>query len=416
MFHPMRAPPRLVDYYGVLRVPKTATAAEIKDAYRLRAKELHPDKNRANDATVRFQQLQEAYSVLGSPERRALYDKGDVAAAVDPTTKATEVVLDPVPCGACGCISAQPRFVQYDRVISVIIASYRIRPAGVFCPTCASKRLFLNSLVTGSIGWLGVWGFFWSLEAIFRNLTGGTMAPGVNAYILGKQAGYFMQQGRPDLASALASESVGYFAKCRFGSEDYSLGKLGADFSSSLLGHPQCKRVRIRNRWTGWSVPARYAAVGLAIPVTIWACLFASAQTSTPQRSYGGYTSAAQPTGYQANQPSPVATYVNVPGPNGKSYRLLESDYLRIKPQYDAIVSQQADLSARQTSLTTRRDGLERERAGLVSATQDEIDQFNRDVASWNAEMQQLKANAALNDQQVESYYQSLSGLDKTFR
>ena len=414
----MMTPPRLVDYYGVLRVPKTATAEDIKDAYRLRAKELHPDRNRANDATARFQQLQEAYSVLGSPERRALYDKGDVAAAIDPATKATEVVFEPVPCGACGCISAQPRFVQYDRVISVVFASYRIRPAGVFCPTCASKRLFLNSMVTGSVGWLGVWGFFWSIEAIFRNLTGGTMAPGLNAYILAKQAGYFMQQGRPDLASVLASESVGYFAKCRFGSEDYSLGKLGSDFSASLLGHPQCKRVRVRNRWTGWAVAARYAAVGLAIPVSVWAVMFASATTTPRSRQpYASYTApAAQQSTYQPAQVAPAATYVSVPGPNGRTYRLLESDYLSIKPQYDAIAAQQAALSGRQAALTTRRAGLEQARSMLTDASQSAIDDFNRGVALWNADMEQIKADAALNDQQVEAYNQMLNAMDKSSR
>lgn len=410
-------PPRIVDFYGVLRVPKAASLEDIKDAYRQRAKELHPDRNKANDATARFQQLQEAYSVLGSPERRELYDKGDVAAAVDPATKATEVVFEPVACGACGCISAQPRFVQYDRVMSFIFISYRIRPAGVFCPSCASRRLFLNSLLTGSVGWIGVRGFFWSLEAMFRNATGGTMAPGLNAYILAKQAGYFMQQGRPDLASALASESADYFVKCRFGSDDYSLGKIGADYSASLLSHPQCKRVRVRNRWTGWSVPARYAAIGLAIPLTAWAVLFASSNTnSSPRQSYGGYTPAARPSEYQAAQAAPEPTYVNVPGSNGVTYRLLESDYERLKPQYDAIASQQAALSARQASLNSRRTGIEQARTMLTSAPQAEIDEFNQGVALWNADMEQLKADAALNDQQVAAYNQSLSVMDKPIR
>jgi hypothetical protein len=410
-------PPRLVDYYSILKVPKAATPEDIKDAYRQRAKELHPDKNKANDATARFQQLQEAYSVLGSPERRDLYDRGDVAAAVDPATKATEVVFEPVPCGACACISAQPRFVQYDMVLSFIFFSYRIRPAGVFCPSCASKRLFLNSLLTGSIGWLGVRGFFWSLEAMFRNASGGTMAPGLNAYILAKQAGYFMQQGRPDLASALASESSEYFRKCRFGSEDYSLGKLGDDYATSLLGHPQCKRVRVRNRWTGWSVPARYAAVGLAIPLTVWVVLFASsASSAAPQRSYGGYMPAAQASTYQAAQAAPEPAYVNVPGPNGITYRLLETDYQSLKPQYDEISAEQASLAARQNSLTTRRAAIEQARAGLTSATQTEIDDFNQTVNSWNADIQQLKSDSALNDQKVSAYNQSLSALDKPVR
>jgi hypothetical protein len=121
----------------------------------IRAEELQPDKYRQKDATQRFQQLQEAYLVLGNPERKRLFDRGDYEAAVNPATKATEADFDPVLRDGCGCISAQPRFVQYDRVISVVFASYKIRPAGVFSLKCASKRSFVKTLITGAGGWLG---------------------------------------------------------------------------------------------------------------------------------------------------------------------------------------------------------------------------------------------------------------------
>ena len=58
-------------YYAILGVSLNTTAAEIKAAYRQRAKELHPDRNRAQDAAAQFRLLNEAYAVLSDPAARA---------------------------------------------------------------------------------------------------------------------------------------------------------------------------------------------------------------------------------------------------------------------------------------------------------------------------------------------------------
>src|ERR671931_825168 len=63
------------DYYEVLGVPRTASEAEIKKAFRNLARELHPDVSDAPDAEERFKELVEAYEVLSSSERRELYDR-----------------------------------------------------------------------------------------------------------------------------------------------------------------------------------------------------------------------------------------------------------------------------------------------------------------------------------------------------
>jgi DnaJ-class molecular chaperone len=74
------------DLYQILQVPKDADTATIKKAYRRLAKLYHPDRHRdATEAEVEraeelFRQVKQAYEVLGTEERRKLYDRyGDIA-------------------------------------------------------------------------------------------------------------------------------------------------------------------------------------------------------------------------------------------------------------------------------------------------------------------------------------------------
>jgi len=63
------------DYYATLGVPKTASQADIKKAYRRLARELHPDTNKEPDAEKRFKDANEAHAVLADPEKRKQYDE-----------------------------------------------------------------------------------------------------------------------------------------------------------------------------------------------------------------------------------------------------------------------------------------------------------------------------------------------------
>ncbi|MFD6426727.1 molecular chaperone DnaJ [Streptomyces sp. NPDC060198] len=64
------------DYYKVLGVPKDATDAEIKKAYRKLAREFHPDANKGDaKAEERFKEISEANDVLGDAKRRKEYDE-----------------------------------------------------------------------------------------------------------------------------------------------------------------------------------------------------------------------------------------------------------------------------------------------------------------------------------------------------
>ncbi len=70
------------DPYKLLGVPKTASEAEIRKAYRALAKKLHPDVNPGDEAAAeRFKEISAAYNLLSDEDLRARYDSGQVDAS-----------------------------------------------------------------------------------------------------------------------------------------------------------------------------------------------------------------------------------------------------------------------------------------------------------------------------------------------
>lgn len=66
----------MADYYDTLEISHTATAEEIKKAYRKKALQFHPDKNPGDaEAEKRFKEVSEAYEVLSDEKKRQVYDR-----------------------------------------------------------------------------------------------------------------------------------------------------------------------------------------------------------------------------------------------------------------------------------------------------------------------------------------------------
>jgi curved DNA-binding protein len=91
------------DYYRILGVPRNASDAEIKKAYRKLAMQYHPDRNPGKEkwANEKFKEINEAYGVLGDPQKRRQYDQfgtvgniGDIFGSPFTTTTFQEMMKD----------------------------------------------------------------------------------------------------------------------------------------------------------------------------------------------------------------------------------------------------------------------------------------------------------------------------------
>lgn len=62
------------DHYAILHVARDADDEQIRQAFRTIAKQLHPDRNSAPDASLQFEAAKQAYDILRDPDARAKYD------------------------------------------------------------------------------------------------------------------------------------------------------------------------------------------------------------------------------------------------------------------------------------------------------------------------------------------------------
>ena len=250
------------NYYRILGVLVDASAEEVKRAYRRLAKELHPDRHpNAPDATAKFQALNEAHAVLSDPESRARYDAACIAAE---TPNEPRQSIDPITCSSCGVVSAQPRYIIFWYVISLLLVTSRRTMQGVFCPSCAPKKAFQASAITWLLGWWGFpWGPIWTIGALYRNLLNGTRPADVNGQILGRQALYFWDKGKPDLAAATVDQALGLKIEA----------SLRARLSELRQALPPAPKAQLIDRWRllrGWGFWVQLAPTLVIVALVTW--------------------------------------------------------------------------------------------------------------------------------------------------
>lgn len=282
-------------YYRILGLPLDADEAAIKSAYRKKAMLLHPDLNKSPNAVAEFQRLNDAHHTLSDPRARRSYDTlaatppppprdpppqrprsgagstsqsgtraragqsqagqsqtgqqagqqagQQTGAAPPPPPPGQRGAPAPQACGACGKITAQPRFVILEKVTGRGLRVDREPITGVFCRRCAERYAFLASLHCWLKGW---WAFpsgpFQTLSALWVNLRGGLKPPRQNSQLLLRQARAFLARGDRALAQGLADQALTLAPGPgqERASAEHMLNALGAEPGR-----------RLRNVWSG---------------------------------------------------------------------------------------------------------------------------------------------------------------------
>lgn len=238
-------------YYSVLGVAPAATAAELKAAYRRKVKEYHPDRCKLPNATALIQQINKAIEVLGDPESRAHYDTSRVEAS-DTTRPANsrQSPPEPVRCSVCNKVSAQPRYVIFYRVYSIIVITQREAVQGIYCSACAEKVCLKATAFSWAFAWWGFpWGPIFGLQAIFRNLIGGKRPADINARVLAHQAWYFAATGQPDIARAIAEQALALALKLPPDLDDEA-ARLRAQLDAFIASFPPSSSTpKLKDSW-----------------------------------------------------------------------------------------------------------------------------------------------------------------------
>lgn len=199
-------------YYAVLGVGHLADTAEIKAAYRYKAKILHPDYNPADDAADDFLKLSEAWFILRDPKRRAAYDQRARLPVPVRTIDPNDPEPEPLCCSRCGKVTAQPRYIVFHRVKSFLLRTRSSVVQGIFCRDCADRTAIRVSTLTWLLGWWSLKGPLVSIRALLANLRGGDRPREDNLRVLLHQSRAFRARGETDIACALARQA-GAFAR-----------------------------------------------------------------------------------------------------------------------------------------------------------------------------------------------------------
>jgi hypothetical protein len=327
-------------YYAILGLTPRADAGEIKAAYRRKAMELHPDRNKAANSTRQFQFLNEAHSVLGEPVSRAQYDTMSIKAEPQ-ASAAPEKPPEPIVCSCCGKVSAQPRYAIFFEVKSFILVTTRSTIQGIFCSGCAEKKAFRASTITWILGWWGLpWGPIYSIQALFRNLMGGQQPANINARLAAYQARVFAALGKINMARAVAFDALVLAKKIKSNHAIASMKKgLGYDVEEEgkvlgrqiegfleALGGGGVSASRLKDAWSIFHRPFYVQGLVLLAVAGAVAYVIQTASPSVPLQGHKPYVTDPHPymlQSYSPSSPSVLSSLAYVrplAAPNGKPW------------------------------------------------------------------------------------------------
>ena len=151
---------------------------------------------------ARFQTLNEAYEALSDPVARAHYDGLGFEAPKQPVR---ESKLDPIRCLRCNKITAQPRYLIFWQVVSVLALTVRTPIQGIFCASCARRAALRATTVSAFLGWWGVpWGPIYTIGSVVKNAFCGESPPGSEDKLLWYNALAFLSHGNQRLSLGVA--------------------------------------------------------------------------------------------------------------------------------------------------------------------------------------------------------------------
>jgi hypothetical protein len=301
--------------------------------------ELHPDRNKAADATAQFQLLNEAYGVLRDPTARAQYDTISIEAN-EPALTTSEEPVEPIVCSCCRKVTAQPRYVIFQEVKSFIFVTNRAAIQGIFCSLCAYKKALKATAVTWLLGWWGFpWGFIYSIQAIFNNMLGGRRPANINSRLAAHQAWVFASLGKIDMARAIALDALqlaktikpdGAYAKKR-AALGYDEVNEGVEIRNQLekllaaMGGVE-NTARLKDAWGRFRRRPFYIQGAVALGVIgILGCSIQNESPSLPPSGPKPYLTDSQPVVQQVNRQVAQSrpAYVRpVFAPNGEAWPL----------------------------------------------------------------------------------------------
>ncbi|WP_377275436.1 DnaJ domain-containing protein [Rhizobium sp. R86522] len=286
--------------YRVLGVQPSATAAEIKTAFRKLAKETHPDISHDKSSDT-FRKISAAYEILSDPIRRAEYD----SSAFQHSAYESKAIA-PICCSRCGQVTAQPRNIVFFRVYSFIFVTTRNPIQGIFCASCARKEGLKSSVITLFTGWWGApWGPIYSIGSILSNGFGGKHDRSADEGMAWYNALAFLSRGNMQLAYALSLKSKKALNK--------DIARDAAELVAQLeKAGANPKQGKLLNPWrTSLAYKAGHLFMAFALPVALGIAIFASTQGSRAGSGDGGSQLYSAPPASTQYRPSTQTTARN---------------------------------------------------------------------------------------------------------